>query len=45
MKAYVRDITSGMKKALANREETLKVVSEVAEGADPGAGNLSAQGQ
>jgi hypothetical protein len=25
----VRDITSGMKKALANREETLKVVSEV----------------
>ena len=29
IKAYVRDITSGMKKALANREETLKVVSEV----------------
>src|SRR3979490_1725223 len=29
VKAYVRDITSGMKKALANREETLKVVSEV----------------
>src|SRR6201982_3789022 len=28
-KAYVRDITAGMKKALANREETLKVVSEV----------------
>jgi ABC-type nitrate/sulfonate/bicarbonate transport system substrate-binding protein len=28
-KAYVRDITSAMKKALANREETLKVVSEV----------------
>jgi ABC-type nitrate/sulfonate/bicarbonate transport system substrate-binding protein len=28
VKAYVRDITSGMKKALANREETLKVVSE-----------------
>src|ERR1700744_430759 len=28
-KAYVRDITLGMKKALANREETLKVVSEV----------------
>jgi ABC-type nitrate/sulfonate/bicarbonate transport system substrate-binding protein len=28
-KMYVRDITSGMKKALANREETLKVVSEV----------------
>src|SRR3982075_562194 len=27
--AYVRDITSGMKKALANREETLKVVNEV----------------
>jgi hypothetical protein len=25
----VRDITSGMKKALANRDETLKVVSEV----------------
>ena len=25
----MRDITSGMKKALANREETLKVVSEV----------------
>ena len=29
VKAYVRDITSGMKKALANREETLKVVSEL----------------
>ena len=29
VKAYVRDITSGMKKALANRDETLKVVSEV----------------
>src|SRR3954462_12642858 len=29
IKTYVRDITSGMKKALANREETLKVVSEV----------------
>src|ERR1700748_2107765 len=29
VRAYVRDITSGMKKALANREETLKVVSEV----------------
>ncbi|HEX9467957.1 MAG TPA: ABC transporter substrate-binding protein [Bradyrhizobium sp.] len=29
VKAYVRDITSGMKKALANREETLKVVNEV----------------
>jgi len=28
-KMYVRDITSAMKKALANREETLKVVSEV----------------
>src|SRR3979490_934991 len=28
VRAYVRDITSGMKKALANREETLKVVSE-----------------
>src|ERR1700748_296688 len=28
-KAYVRDITAGMKKARANREETLKVVSEV----------------
>lgn len=28
-KAYVRDITRGMKKALANREETLKVVNEV----------------
>ena len=29
VRAYVRDITSGMKKTLANREETLKVVSEV----------------
>ena len=28
VKSYVRDITLGMKKALANREETLKVVSE-----------------
>lgn len=28
VKAYVKDITAGMKKALANREETLKVVSE-----------------
>jgi len=28
-KVYVRDITLGMKKALANRDETLKVVSEV----------------
>jgi NitT/TauT family transport system substrate-binding protein/sulfonate transport system substrate-binding protein len=28
-KAYVRDITLGMKKALENREETLKVVNEV----------------
>jgi ABC-type nitrate/sulfonate/bicarbonate transport system substrate-binding protein len=28
VKAYVRDITSGMKKALADRAETLKVVSE-----------------
>lgn len=28
-KTYVRDITRGMKKALANREETLKVVNEV----------------
>src|SRR6201994_1245083 len=28
-KAYVHDITLGMKKALANREETLKVVNEV----------------
>src|ERR1700710_1973158 len=28
-KMYVQDITSGMKKALANREETLKVVNEV----------------
>src|SRR6267142_2127015 len=28
VKAYVRDITSGMIKALANRDETLKVVSE-----------------
>ena len=28
VKAYVHDITLGMKKALANREETLKVVSE-----------------
>jgi ABC-type nitrate/sulfonate/bicarbonate transport system substrate-binding protein len=26
---YVRDITAGMKKAMANRDETLKVVSEV----------------
>jgi ABC-type nitrate/sulfonate/bicarbonate transport system substrate-binding protein len=29
VKSYVQDITLGMKKALANREETLKVVSEV----------------
>jgi ABC-type nitrate/sulfonate/bicarbonate transport system substrate-binding protein len=29
VKAYVRDITLGMKKALADRNETLKVVSEV----------------
>ena len=29
VRAYVRDITLGMKKALANRNETLKVVSEV----------------
>jgi ABC-type nitrate/sulfonate/bicarbonate transport system substrate-binding protein len=29
VKAYVRDITAGMKKALTNREETLKVVNEV----------------
>jgi ABC-type nitrate/sulfonate/bicarbonate transport system substrate-binding protein len=29
VKNYVRDITSGMKKALADRDETLKVVSEV----------------
>jgi ABC-type nitrate/sulfonate/bicarbonate transport system substrate-binding protein len=28
-KRYVRDLTLGMKKAVANREETLKVVSEV----------------
>ena len=28
VKAYVKDITLAMKKALANREETLKVVSE-----------------
>ena len=28
VKAYVRDLTLGMKKALANRDETLKVVSE-----------------
>jgi ABC-type nitrate/sulfonate/bicarbonate transport system substrate-binding protein len=28
VKAYVRDLTKGMKLALANREETLKVVSE-----------------
>ena len=28
-KMYVRDITSGMKKVLSNREETLKVVNEV----------------
>jgi len=28
VKAYVRDITAGIKKALENREETLKVVSE-----------------
>jgi ABC-type nitrate/sulfonate/bicarbonate transport system substrate-binding protein len=29
VKAYVADITRGMKLALANREETLKVVNEV----------------
>ena len=29
MRRYVRDISSGMKKALASREETLKVVAEV----------------
>lgn len=29
VKAYVRDLTSGMKKALADRPETLKVVNEV----------------
>ncbi len=29
VKRYVRDITAGMKKAVANRDETLKVVSEV----------------
>jgi ABC-type nitrate/sulfonate/bicarbonate transport system substrate-binding protein len=29
VKAYVRDITLGMKKALADRDETLKVVNEV----------------
>jgi ABC-type nitrate/sulfonate/bicarbonate transport system substrate-binding protein len=29
VRAYVRDITLGMKKALANRDETLKVVNEV----------------
>lgn len=28
-KHYVRDLTAGMEKALANRDETLKVVSEV----------------
>jgi ABC-type nitrate/sulfonate/bicarbonate transport system substrate-binding protein len=28
-KMYVRDLTSGMKKALANRDETLKVVNEI----------------
>jgi ABC-type nitrate/sulfonate/bicarbonate transport system substrate-binding protein len=29
VRKYVRDLTAGMKKAVANREETLKVVSEV----------------
>ena len=29
VKSYVRDLTAGMKKALANRDETLKVVNEV----------------
>jgi len=29
VKHYVRDLTAGMEKALANRDETLKVVSEV----------------
>ena len=29
MKQYVKDITAGLKMALANREETMKVVSEI----------------
>jgi ABC-type nitrate/sulfonate/bicarbonate transport system substrate-binding protein len=29
VRKYVRDLTAGMKKAVANRDETLKVVSEV----------------
>jgi ABC-type nitrate/sulfonate/bicarbonate transport system substrate-binding protein len=29
VRAYVRDLTAGMGKAMANRDETLKVVSEV----------------
>jgi ABC-type nitrate/sulfonate/bicarbonate transport system substrate-binding protein len=29
VKSYVRDLTAGMKKALADRDETLKVVNEV----------------
>jgi ABC-type nitrate/sulfonate/bicarbonate transport system substrate-binding protein len=29
VKLYVRDLTAGMKKAMANRTETLKIVSEV----------------
>ena len=29
VKLYVRDLTAGMKKAMANRAETLKIVSEV----------------
>jgi hypothetical protein len=29
VKHYVRDLTAGMKKAMANRDETLKVVNEV----------------
>ena len=29
MKQYVKDITAGLKMALANRDETLKVVNEI----------------
>jgi ABC-type nitrate/sulfonate/bicarbonate transport system substrate-binding protein len=29
VRQYIRDLTAGMKKAIANRDETLKVVSEV----------------
>ena len=29
MKQYVKDITAGLKMALANRDETMKVVSEI----------------